>query len=420
VSSQGGPSAPPAWGATLDALSAQARTRAEQLGLPTTALEDWRYVQLAPLKTAIDGAQTSVTSAIVDAHALPGTATLVLVDGRFKPELSNLAAIPSAIAAIDLLALPLADGTVLAERWRAELSAAADITACWALGDCAGGLRLRVRGIADRPLHLLSFATGGRSAARVVVGLDRSAEADLAISHVALGRSRSTVAIEVAGAEGSALRIDESQRGTAAAQAQVFPLLRARLARDARLAYAAARMGAELGRARIEVDLDAPGASAELASLAALDGSRQWHDLVRVRHHAGPSSSTQLFKNLAGGTSVASFDGLVAIDRGADRSEAEQRNQNLLLTPKARVDTRPQLDILADDVKASHGATVGQLSADELFYLRARGLPETLARSLLMRGFALEAVERLRLPAMRDLVERELLAGSPSSGAPAA
>jgi Fe-S cluster assembly protein SufD len=133
--------------------------------------------------------------------------------------------------------------------------------------------------------------------------------------------------------------------------------------------------------------------------------------VARVRHRAGPSQSAQLFKTLAGGSAVASFDGLVAIDRGADQSDAEQRNQNLLLSPKARVDTRPQLDILADDVKAGHGATVGQLSADELFYLRARGLPEARARALLTRGFAMEAVARLRLPTLRERVEQELLAG---------
>jgi Fe-S cluster assembly protein SufD len=132
-----------------------------------------------------------------------------------------------------------------------------------------------------------------------------------------------------------------------------------------------------------------------------------------VRHRAGPSQSAQLFKTLAGDSSIASFDGLVAIDRGADQSNAEQRNQNLLLSSKARVDTRPQLDILADDVKAGHGATVGQLNADELFYLRSRGLGDARARALLTRGFAMEAVARMRLPAMRELVERELL-GSPS------
>jgi len=132
----------------------------------------------------------------------------------------------------------------------------------------------------------------------------------------------------------------------------------------------------------------------------------QVHHCIRVVHAAGATASTQLFKTIAGAASLASFDGLVTIRAGADGSAAEQRHHSLLLSPKARVDTRPQLDILADDVKAAHGATVGRPDADELFYLRSRGLGEAQALAVLTRGFALAVVGLLHNPEARTLAER--------------
>ncbi|MBA3683685.1 MAG: SufD family Fe-S cluster assembly protein, partial [Planctomycetes bacterium] len=116
--------------------------------------------------------------------------------------------------------------------------------------------------------------------------------------------------------------------------------------------------------------------------------------------------SAQRFRNVADGRSSASFDGLVAIAKGADRANAEQENKNLLLTRTARIDTRPQLDILADDVKASHGATIGQPDQDEIFYLRSRGLSPVTALAMLTRGFAEEIVAALCDPTVRALAER--------------
>jgi Fe-S cluster assembly protein SufD len=166
----------------------------------------------------------------------------------------------------------------------------------------------------------------------------------------------------------------------------------AMLERDANVSWTTLSTGGDLVRFRSKAQLKGAGASFQANGLSVVDGRRQVHRHIRVHHQAGSTTSKQLFKTIAAGQAVASFDGLVSIAHGADNADAEQRNNNLLLSPKARISTRPQLDILDDDVKASHGATIGQLDDNELFYLRARGLGEVEARTLLTRAFADEVI----------------------------
>jgi Fe-S cluster assembly protein SufD len=135
-----------------------------------------------------------------------------------------------------------------------------------------------------------------------------------------------------------------------------------------------------------------------LAGLAEVHGQHQAHQWLRVCHAAGNSTSEQLYKNVLHEQARTSFDGCVQIIAGADGANARQQNRNLVLADTARADTRPQLDIKADDVKAAHGATVGQLDADELLYLRMRGLPLAAARALLTTGFSGEVLALLPHP----------------------
>lgn len=384
-------------------LSRRALARADRLGLPTTAAEDWRYVDVRPLARVPTAPCLPVTTADVAPHRLD-LDTLVLVDGALREDLACGA---SAVEAADLLALGPAEAEALRARWLERLETTDDVSACWTIADLAGGLRIAARGAAERPLHVLLVSTGGASGARLVVELAAGASLDLVVSHLALAPCRSSVGIEVALAAGAVLRLDEVQHGHDGAQLHRHGW--ARLERDANLAWTTAARGGELVRFRSEAVLAAANAEAALNGLAVLDGERQAHQHVRMRHDAGMTRSGQLFKAVADGRAVASFDGLVAIAKGADGSDAAQRNHNLLLARSARIDTRPQLDILADDVKASHGATVGQPPADEIFYLRSRGLSRETALAMLTRGFADEVALAMRNPAARALAERAVV-----------
>lgn len=151
----------------------------------------------------------------------------------------------------------------------------------------------------------------------------------------------------------------------------------------------------EGGRLDLEIDLCGEGAEVDLAGLYLCDGDARVTLNVNVRHEVGGCLSRQLFKGIAGGSSRASFNGLVYVKRDAQKTKAFQENHNILLSPDARVEACPQLEIYADDVECSHGATTGFLSADELFYMRSRGIPEAEARRLQMISFLAPVLGRL-------------------------
>ena len=145
----------------------------------------------------------------------------------------------------------------------------------------------------------------------------------------------------------------------------------------------------------LEVDLCGPGASLDLAGLYLCPEAEQVDLRILVRHAVGGCVSRQLFKGIAGGTARAAFDGLIYVASDAQKTESYQENHTLLLSDTARTESRPQLEIYADDVQCSHGATTGYLNPDELFYLRSRGIPEAEARHLQMQAFLAPVVRRL-------------------------
>ncbi len=137
----------------------------------------------------------------------------------------------------------------------------------------------------------------------------------------------------------------------------------------------------------IKIDLTGPGAQAQLKGLYLCKGGEKVRFRVLMHHRAPGCKSTQLFNGIAGGEADVRFDGTIVVAPDAQQTEAYQENHNIVLTPEAKVVAKPQLEIYADDVKCSHGATVGQLNPDELFYMRSRGIPEAEARTLQMLSF---------------------------------
>lgn len=154
----------------------------------------------------------------------------------------------------------------------------------------------------------------------------------------------------------------------------------------------------------VTVDLNGPGAEAHLRGLYLCNGSEQVNFRIVMHHRAPGCKSTQLFNGIAGGAAQVHFDGTIVVAPDAQQTEAYQENHNIVLTEEARVETKPQLEIYADDVKCSHGATVGQLNADELFYMRSRGIPEKEAETLQMLSFLAPVIPQGR----EDEVEKML------------
>jgi len=170
-----------------------------------------------------------------------------------------------------------------------------------------------------------------------------------------------------------------------------------------------AGFGSKLSRMELEIALEGAGAEAHLSGIAVLDGKRHSDVTTHVIHRHGDTNSTQLFKHVAGGDARAVYQGKVTVAKGANGSDSSQTAKALLLGEAAEADLKPELEIFADDVKCAHGAAVGDLDAESLFYMRARGIPEAEARGLLLQAFLEDAVAEIAVTDQRELVRTELL-----------
>lgn len=157
----------------------------------------------------------------------------------------------------------------------------------------------------------------------------------------------------------------------------------------------------------LEIDLDGPGASLDLAGAWRCSGAERVKLQVVVRHNAPGCKSEQLFKGVVGGSARAEFDGLVYVAHGAAKTDAHQQCHSLLMSPEAFAEARPQLEIYADDVQCSHGATTGYLNPEELFYMRSRGIPEAEARQMQVEAFLAPILDRGTPPTTIPLHPRE-------------
>lgn len=174
------------------------------------------------------------------------------------------------------------------------------------------------------------------------------------------------------------------------------------LAEGASLKMVFLTLGGEGVRNRLQVSLQGREASCDLAGLSLADGGQEMDYDILLTHQVPQCRSNQLFKSVVGGHAVTRFHGLIKVVPDAQKTEAYQANHNLLASEAARAFTKPQLEIYADDVKCSHGATVGRLNEDELFYMRTRGIPQEEARLLQQLAFVSEVLEKISAPDLRE------------------
>ena len=185
--------------------------------------------------------------------------------------------------------------------------------------------------------------------------------------------------------------------------------------RDSRFASHSISFGGQLARNDINIVLDAEGARCTLNGLFMVSGRQHVDFHTRVDHAKANGSSEEVYKGILDGRSRGVFNGRVKVHPDAQKTDAQQSNKNILLSRDAEIDTKPELEIYADDVKCAHGATVGQLDEQTLFYLRSRGIGEDQARGLLTYGFAREILDRVDLAPLRDKLTEELLHRMPNA-----
>jgi Fe-S cluster assembly protein SufD len=266
---------------------------------------------------------------------------------------------------------------------------------------------------AGAPVQLLFLTAPGADEAaafpRVLVVAGRDSRLDVIETYASLGDGEYLTAAVIEIFVGEGARVTHCKVQDEAGSAFHVASTRAEVSNDGAYDLTTATLGARLSRHEVEVALVGPGAACRVDGLYIV-GDGQHADTHSLIDHREPNcASRQNYKGILDGRSRAVFNGRVFVHEGARGTDAQQSNKNLLLSPDARVDTKPQLEIFNDDVKCSHGATVGQLEEEELFYLLSRGLHPDLARNLLTYGFAEEIVEGIKFESIRAQLDGAIL-----------
>jgi Fe-S cluster assembly protein SufD len=399
----------------LHALRAQALAGFSEGGFPTLRHEDWKYTDVRAIVQRRFELAKSLAGTDADRFAplIANSVRLVFVDGFFAPGFSQIGALPGGVQ-IASLAEMLGRGAAVLEPWLGRITP--DPAQGFAALNSAllqDGAFLHVaRGVAvERPIELLFLAgTQAESAGmpRNLFVLEAGAEATVIERHIVrsgcacLTSSVTEIAIDV-GAGLEHYRIEDESDAAFHVGATFV-----RLGGRARYRSHDVNFGARIARHDIQARIEGENAECLLNGLYVTRGRQHVDNHARVDHYVPRGTSREWYRGVLDGSSRTVFSGRVVVHPGAQKTDAEQSNHNLLLSEGAEADSRPQLEIHADDVKCSHGSTVGSLDAEALFYLRSRGIDETQARDLLVRAFASDVLVRMRLAPLRQRLERTL------------
>jgi Fe-S cluster assembly protein SufD len=405
-------------GANLPWLAKRRRWAMEQfldLGFPTLRHEDWKYTDVRSLATRrfVLAPPASIEASVIAALDLGMPHRLVFVDGRYAPSLSRIDRMPAGVR-VGGLVEALAREPDEIQSWL-DRQALPDSHGFEALnvafledGACLFvGKDVEVRG----PVHALFVSTGAADIAshirnRIVAGA--GSRATIIESYAALGPGAylTNTVTEVELCEGATLEHYRLEReGETASH---IGGTRVRQARDSRYTSHAIALGGRLVRHGLDCALDAEGAECALNGLYLARGRGHVDNHTRIDHLKPRTTSREWYKGVLDDHARGVFSGRVVVHPQAQHTDAEQHSRNLLLSSDAEADSRPQLEIYADDVKCAHGSSTGSLNPDQLFYLRARGLDEPLARNQLVYAFAADVLARMKLAAVRIPLERHL------------
>ena len=403
--------------AWLRDLRANAFARFCETGFPTTHDEDWRFTnvsEIARTQFALvkeSSARNSISN-LKSASVAGSAARLVFVDGAFVSELSTTGALP---AGVEVLSLTQAI-THRAKELEAYLGRYVDIRrdAFAALNtaflDDGAYVRVRRRNVVDAFIHLLFVSTQNEiptmSHPRNLLVFEDESQATVVEEYVSLGDGTvlSNSVTELAAGENATV----SHYMIAREHRKAFNVstLRIQQARSANVASHSLLLGGGLVRNNVHPVLAGEGGECLINGLFVGEGRQHLDNYMYVEHASPHCSSRQFYNGILDGRSHGVFHGRIVVHKDAQKTDAKQTNRNLLLSDDAQIDTKPQLEIYADDVKCTHGATIGQIEENALFYLQSRGIDEVAARRLLLLAFASECLDRMRPGAARDYSER--------------
>jgi Fe-S cluster assembly protein SufD len=390
----------------------------ETLGFPTMKDEDWHFTSVAPIADRVfhPASPVSISRESMSELGLPalGGQSLVFVNGFFSAELSSPES-ERVIAGVTIQNLAAALRDEPGVRNEIGLAATSTSSAFTALNTAffRDGALIRIGANATAgPIHLIFVAAGNDGMVthpRNIIVAGNHSQATIVESYVAAdGSSYVTNAVtEVILGDGA--RVSHYKLQSEGTSAFHVGTIQARQPRNSYYESFSFATGADLSRTNVYTVLEGDAAECVLNGLYLADGTQHMDHQTYVEHVAPNCPSHELYKGILDGRSHGVFNGKVYVHPEAQKTDGKQSNNNLLLSDHARVDTKPQLEIFADDVKCTHGATVGRLDETALFYLRSRGLSNTVARKLLTYAFAADVLERLSLAPLKDALEARVL-----------
>lgn len=367
-------------------------------GFPTPRIESWKYTNLNRLTRANFDPLADV--AAVDAsdwagYFIEGADRIVVVNGHVDAEASTIGDLPAGATVAPLSGAFDAANAEISQIAGADAGALVALNTAFMRDGLVLILEKDVR--LERPVQILHVADGGESAMslhpRTLIVAGEGSEATVVETFAGAGDAgywtNAVTEIQV----GANARLNHYKRQSEAASAYHTALTQVRLGRDARYSDVALATGAVLSRNEIGVSFDGEGADCELSGGVLLRGSQHGDNTTRVDHRVPHTTSRQVFRNVLDGHARSVFQGGVIVQKDAQKTDSAQSNRNLLLSAGAQADCKPELQIFADDVKCAHGATVGDLDRDALFYLESRGVPPDEARALLIGAFVAEVID---------------------------
>lgn len=396
----------------LSRLRAKAWNRLLKVGLPDRKNPTFRPLRLRSLylKELSSAPTSEPQEALIAPHLLKEAGTrLVFVNGQYSKRLSKTELLPKAAVLTTLQEAMVNYTPLLTEKAQESLEDEENPFALINYACHLNGLFLYLppKVVLEEPIELIHIVDSSGTPLlmpRLSLFLGREAEAKLEAHTLYLQGQDSVTSklIEVHLEEGAKAHVTDVA-ADAPKESMQYNSVRATLKRDSLFKAVTLTNGSKTVHQDFRATLIGENSEAHLSGLAILRESNEAHTHVTMDHRAPSCRSMQLFKSVLHGRSHSSFDGKILVAKEAQKTEAYQLNNNLVLSPDAKAETRPNLKIFADDVKASHGATVGQLDEDQLFYLLTRGFPRALAQDLLIKGFCQELIDLIPYNSLKKM-----------------
>lgn len=405
-------SSQPSW---LRNLREDAFARFCEVGFPTTHDEDWRFTNVSEIaRTEFELApQARLSSREIEPFQVSGfAAQLVFVNGYFAPELSSLGELAPGVNVASLAEEIRANPSSLEARLGHYLNTERDAFCALntAFAEDGGCVHVRKGTVLEAPIYFLFVSTASQrplmTHPRNLIVVENEAQATIVEDYVSIGESTAfcNTATELVVGENAVVSHYMIEREHT--KAFNVSTLRIQQGRSANVSSHSVLLGGGLVRNNVHPVLAGEGSECLINGLFIGSGRQHLDNYMLVEHASPHCGSRQFYNGILDDHAHGVFHGRIIVHKDAQKTDAKQTNRNLLLSDDARIDTKPQLEIYADDVKCTHGATIGQIEENALFYLRSRGIDEISARRLLLLAFANECLDRMAASAARDHVER--------------